>query len=94
MELSNRLPRLVLAVAVLAPAAACDTPVSATSLNPAGPPMITQVFMDEPDATGRIEHVLAFGTYPDVPEALPHAVTHASATQRPMRAIVSFQSLT
>ena len=53
MVISSRLPRLVLALAALAPAA-CDSTESATDLNPDGPPMIQQVFMREPDATGRI----------------------------------------
>jgi hypothetical protein len=87
MSISNRLPRLVLALAALAPAA-CDTPESATSLNPAGPPMIQQVFMHEPDATGRIElGVLAFGTHPDVPAARVRSVTRAAPLGQSIRVV-------
>ena len=52
MDTSIRLPRLALALAALAPAA-CETPESATSLNPEGPPMIQQVFMQDVDANGQ-----------------------------------------
>ncbi len=88
MELSNRLPRLVLALAALAPAAACDTPVSATSLNPDGPPMISQVFMSEPDVDGRIESVLAFGTHPDVPDTRTRTVTRAAPLAQSIRVVI------
>lgn len=88
MDISIRLPRLVLALAVLAPAAACDSPESATSLNPAGPPMVQQVFMREPDVTGRIGTVLAFGNHADVTEANTHAVTRAAPLRQSMRVVI------
>lgn len=86
MAISSRLPRLVLALAALAPAA-CETPTSATDLNPDGPPMIQQVFMREPDATGRIETVLAFGTHDAVPENRTRAVTKAAPLRQSMRVV-------
>jgi hypothetical protein len=88
MVTSHRLPRLVLALAALAPAA-CETPESATSLNTEGPPMLRQVFLREPDATGRLETVLAFGSHPDVPMERTHAVTQAAPMpKQPMRVVM------
>jgi hypothetical protein len=87
MAISNRLPRLVLALAALAPAAACDTPVSTTGLNPEGPPMIQQVFMKEPDASGRLENVLAFGTHSDVPTDRTHAAAKAAPLGQRIRIV-------
>lgn len=91
MDISKRFPRLVLArvvaLAVLAPAAACDTPESATGLHPEGPPMFQQVFMREPDASDRIETVLAFGTHPDVTMAKTRAVTKAAPLGQRFRVV-------
>jgi len=83
----TKLTRLALALAALAPAA-CDLPDSATSLNPEGPPMIRQVFMKEPDAQGRLETVLAFGTHPNVSEALTRHVTKAAPLGQSMRVVL------
>ena len=91
MDISKRFPQLVLArvvaLAVLAPAAACDTPESATGLHPEGPPMFQQVFMREPDASDRIETVLAFGTHPDVTMAKTRAVTKAAPLGQRFRVV-------
>ncbi|HVV82599.1 MAG TPA: Ig-like domain-containing protein [Kofleriaceae bacterium] len=86
MDISNRLPRLVLALAMLAPAA-CDQPESSTSLHPEGPPEVLQVFMKEPDATGRVGTVLAFGTHPDVAMTSTHAVAKAAPLRQSMRVV-------
>lgn len=86
MAISTRLSRLALALAALVPAA-CDSPTSATGLNPEGPPMIQQVFMREPDAQGRIETVLAFGSHPDVPMNRTRAVTQASPMRQTIRVV-------
>ena len=88
MDISIRLPRLVLVLAVLAPAAGCEDPVSATGLNPEGPPMVQQVFMREPDATGRIETVLAFGSHAEVPMTRTRAVTQATPLRQSLRVVM------
>lgn len=82
----TKLTRLALALAALAPAA-CELPDSATSLNPEGPPMIQQVFMQEPDAQGRNQAVLAFGTHDLVPAERTHAVTKAAPLGQTMRVV-------
>jgi hypothetical protein len=87
MATSTRFPRLALALAVLAPAAACEDPVSATSLNPEGPPAISQVFMREPDSSGRIETVLAFGKHADVPDDRTRAVVQAAPLRQSLRVV-------
>ncbi len=79
--------RLVFLVAALVPAAACEVPESATSLNPEGPPMIQQVFLTEPDATGRPETVLAFGTHPAVPDERIRPATRALPAGQTIRVV-------
>jgi hypothetical protein len=52
-----------LGVAVLA--LGCGAPPSKTLLNPAGPPVVLQVFMTERDASGDATLMLGYGTHPD-----------------------------
>ena len=87
MDTSIRFTGLGLALAVLVPAAACESPESTTSLNPDGPPEVTQVFMREPDASGRIETVLAFGTHAEVTTDRTRAVVRAAPLRQSIRVV-------
>lgn len=46
---------------------ACGEEESATELNPAGPPMVQQVFVQEKTTATRERFQLAFGDHPDIP---------------------------
>ena len=74
--------RIAVALVTVA-AAACTSNDSATNLNPAGPPMIEQVRLNEnvADATGavRTNRVFAFGTHPQALQTEEHEVTSAQA---------------
>jgi hypothetical protein len=64
--------RLRLATGAALALAACGETDSATDLNPAGPPMVRQVFVKEvpdprADPRGREALQLAFGDHPDIP---------------------------
>ena len=61
-------------VVAMAATAACGDDSSTTDLNPAGPPMIRQVFMrekitvvDGETTTTRIKNAVAFGSHPNLP---------------------------
>jgi len=79
----NTLRSCVAIVIVATIAAACTSNDSATNLNPAGPPMIEQVRLNEnvADSAGtvRTTKVFAFGTHPLAAEAEQHEVTSAQA---------------
>jgi len=64
--------KILLSVAALAAVASCTESESATELNPAGPPMIRQVFMREvytlPSGTVTSTAAIAFGEHPDFNE--------------------------
>ncbi len=86
---------LVLGTSALALlAAACETPVSTTGLNPEGPPMITQVFLKERQitdpATGayRDVRILAFGTHPGVLPELQKSTDASIVVGQQFRVVV------
>lgn len=82
----GRRPRARVSALVLAglgALGACGEGESATDLNPEGPPMVRQVFMDEAfvnsGGSRQLRRVLAFGTHPDADPNTIKAVTTAIA---------------
>jgi hypothetical protein len=85
--------RLVLATSALVPlATGCETPESATGLNPEGPPMIQQVFLEEltTDVNGAPaqSRALAFGSHEAFPMERTHAVTSSIVVNQRLRVVV------
>lgn len=82
---------IAIVVAGLAFHAACTDTESATNLNPAGPPMIEQVVMNDAtlDMTGMENdaRIFAFGTLPGVDPAMEHTATAAAAAQQRLRIV-------
>ncbi len=78
--------------AVAAMVGGCDTPETATSLHPEGPPMLQQVVMKElaPDATGTLRSglILAFGSHELVADTKEHATTNAAANDQTIRVVL------
>jgi Bacterial Ig-like domain len=68
-SVSNR--RLIVGTVLLVATGACDDEKSSTELNPQGPPMVRQVFVQERQAIDaedtRERFGLAFGDHPDIP---------------------------
>ncbi len=82
-----------LAATTIVVLAGCTDYESATSLNPAGPPMIEQVRMKEtytnPGSTEvSSRRVFGFGTHPDAIDVEQHAVTSASVVGNAFRIVM------
>ncbi len=87
----NNVSSRVCIVLAIASAAACTDTESATSLNPAGPPMVRQVRLKEDFIqSGNIHdrRVFAFGTHPNATADDEHAVTTAAALDNSLRIII------
>lgn len=89
----QRVQKVVCVVAATLGVAACTDYDSATSLNPDGPAMITQVRLKETYTTAgsmfvSTRRVFGFGTHPMATETDAHPVTAASAVGNSFRIIV------
>ena len=82
---------IAIVVAGLAFHAACTDTESATNLNPAGPPMIEQVVMNDStiDATGMENdiRIFAFGTLPGVDPSMEHSAMAAAPANQTIRIV-------
>jgi hypothetical protein len=84
---------VVAPLALLAAPAGCETPTSATALNPEGPAMIRQVMVQEaylnPNGQRVVARRIAFGTHPDAAEGdVKHVETALADNMQKIRVVL------